>query len=377
MIIGVPREIKTHEYRVGMTPAGVAELAREGLEILVEAGAGEGSGFADEEYRQAGASVCGREEVFGQAELLVKVKEPLPSEFGLLRQGQALFTYLHLAPNRPLVELLLRKGVTGIGYETLRKGEELPLLTPMSEVAGRMAPLMGAYHLQRFLRGGGVLPTGVPGVPPARALILGAGVVGFGAARVCAGLGMETVVMNRGTGRLQRLDEILSGRVRTVVMNRDALAEELSKADLVIGAVLVPGGRTPLLIDRPALATMKHGAVIVDVSIDQGGCAETSRPTTHDDPVYAVDGVIHYTVANMPGAYPRTSTLALTNATHHYVKALALRGIEDALRADTSLAGAVNTWRGGIAHPALAEALGEPCVCFPGAPGGNACDLTA
>lgn len=377
MIVGVPREIKTYEHRVGMTPAGVAELVREGLEILVEAGAGEGSGFADEEYRQAGASVCGREEVFGQAELLVKVKEPLPSEFGLLRQGQALFTYLHLAPNRPLVELLLRKGVTGIGYETLRKGAELPLLTPMSEVAGRMAPLMGAYYLQRFLGGGGVLPTGVPGVPPARALILGAGVVGFGAARVCAGLGMETVVMNRGTGRLQRLDEILSGRVRTVVMNRDALAEELTKADLVIGAVLVPGGRTPLLIDRPALATMKHGAIIVDVSIDQGGCAATSRPTTHDDPVYEVDGVIHYTVANMPGAYPRTSTLALTNATHSYVKALAVQGVEDALRADSSLAGAVNTWRGGIAHPALAAAMGEPCACFPGAPGGNACNLTA
>lgn len=360
MIVGVPREIKTHEYRVGMTPAGVAELAREGLKVLVETGAGEGSGFADEEYRQAGASVCGREEVFGQAELLVKVKEPLPSEYGLLRQGQTLFTYLHLAPNRPLVELLLRKGVTGIGYETLRKGEELPLLTPMSEVAGRMAPLMGACYLQRFLGGAGVLPTGVPGVPPARALILGAGVVGFGAARVCSGLGMETIVMNRGSGRLQRLDEILAGRVRTVVLNRDALAEELAKADLVIGAVLVPGGRTPLLIDRPALATMKRGAVIVDVSIDQGGCAETSRPTTHDDPVYLVDGVIHYTVANMPGAYPRTSTLALTNATHPYVKALAVQGVEDALRADSSLAGAVNTRRGGIAHPALAEALGEP-----------------
>ncbi|GLI36932.1 alanine dehydrogenase [Geobacter hydrogenophilus] len=364
MIVGVPREIKTHEYRVGMTPAGIAELARGGHTVLVETGAGEGSGFADGEYLRAGARVCGREEVFGPAELLVKVKEPLPSEYGLLRQGQALFTYLHLAPNRPLTELLLEKGVTGIGYETLEKGGTLPLLVPMSEVAGRMAPLVGAYHLQRVLGGAGVLPTGVPGVSAARALILGAGVVGSGAARVCTGLGMETVVMNRGIDRLQRLDEILAGRVRTVALNRESLAEELSRADLVVGAVLVPGGRTPLLIDRPALGTMKQGAVLVDVSIDQGGCAETSRPTTHDDPVYTVDGVIHYTVANMPGAYPRTSALALTNATLPYVKALAERGIEEALRADPALAGALNTWRGAVVHRALAEALELPFSPF-------------
>ena len=364
MIIGVPREIKTHEYRVGMTPAGVAELARGGHTVLVETGAGEGSGFADGEYLRAGARVFGREEVFGRAEILVKVKEPIQSEFGLLRQGQALFTYLHLAPNRSLTEILLEKGIAGIGYETLEKEGALPLLAPMSEVAGRMAPLVGAYHLQRVLGGTGVLPTGVPGVPPGRALILGAGVVGTGAARVCAGLGMETVVMNRGIDRLQRLDEIMASRVRTVVLNGKALAEELGRADLVVGAVLVPGGRTPLLIDRPALGTMKRGAVIVDVSIDQGGCAETSHPTTHDDPVYVVDGVIHYTVANMPGAYPRTSTQALTNVTLPYVKALADRGVEGALRADPALAGALNTWRGAIVHRALAQALGLPFTSF-------------
>lgn len=366
MIVGVPREIKTHEYRVGMTPAGAAELARGGHTVLMENGAGEGSGFADGEYQRAGAQLCDKEEVFGRADLIVKVKEPLPGEYGLLRRGQALFTYLHLAPNRSLTEQLLERSVTGIGYETLEKRGALPLLAPMSEVAGRMAPLVGAYHLQRVLGGVGVLPTGVPGVPPARALILGAGVVGSGAARVCAGLGMETVVMNRGIDRLQRLDEILAGRVRTVVLNRDALADELGRADLIVGAVLVPGGRTPLLIDRVALGTMKRGAVIVDVSIDQGGCAETSRPTTHDDPVYAIDGVIHYTVANMPGAYPRTSTLALTNATLPYVTILADRGVEGALRADPALAGAVNTWRGSVAHSALAEAMGAPYRPFPG-----------
>ncbi|WP_298435170.1 alanine dehydrogenase [Geobacter sp.] len=364
MIIGVPKEIKSHEYRVGLTPAGVGELVRAGHRLLVEPGAGEGSGFSNDDYRQAGGELCGRSELFERAELVVKVKEPLPEEYGLLREGQALFTYLHLAPNRPLAEVLLAKKVTGLAYETIEKEGTLPLLAPMSEVAGRMAPLVGAFHLQRVHGGTGLLPGGVPGVRPARALILGAGVVGSGAARVCVGLGMEAVVLNRGVERLQRLDELFSGRVRTVVLNRDALREELRQADLVVGALLVPGGRTPLLIDREMLGTMKRGAVLVDVSIDQGGCAATSRPTTHDDPVYEVDGVIHYTVANMPGAFPRTSTLALTNATLPYVKALAGRGIEGALRADPVLAGALNTWRGAVAHPALAEALGLPFILF-------------
>ncbi|AAR35668.1 alanine dehydrogenase [Geobacter sulfurreducens] len=364
MIIGVPREIKVHEYRVGMTPAGAAELTREGHRVLVEAGAGEGSGFADDDFLRSGARVVGRDNLFGQAELIVKVKEPLPDEYALLQPGQALFTYLHLAPNEALARALLKRSVTAIGYETLEKGGALPLLAPMSEIAGRMAPLVGAFYLQRIHGGTGTLPPGVPGVAAGRALILGAGVVGSAAARVCLGLGMETTVMNRGIERLQSLDDIFNGRLRTLVLTADALADHLRDADLVVGALLVPGGRTPVLITRPMLATMRKGAVIVDVAVDQGGCVATSRPTTHDKPVYEVDGIIHYTVANMPGAYPRTSTLALTNATLPYVRLLANVGIEEALRRDPALGGALNTWRGGIAHHALAEALELPRVTF-------------
>lgn len=370
MIIGVAKEIKRHEYRVGMTPAGAAELVQEGHQVLIEAGAGEGSGFTDAEYRQVGVVISGRAELFAAAELLVKVKEPLAGEYELLRAGQALFTYLHLAPNRPLTEQLLRHQVTAIGYETVAKDGALPLLAPMSEVAGRMAPLVGAFHLQRFAGGTGVLPAGVPGVAAGRALILGAGTVGAGAARICVGLGMETVVLNRGVDRLQRLDDLYRGRLQTRVLNRDALVQELRNADLVVGAILVPGGRTPLLIDRELLGSMKPGAVIVDVAIDQGGCAETSRPTTHDDPVYMVDGIIHYAVANMPGAFPRTSTVALTNATLPFVRELAARGIDGALAADPQLAGALNTYRGAVAHRALAEALGEPYLPFHSSSGG-------
>ena len=359
MVIGVPREIKRHEYRVGLTPAGAAELARDGHDVLVETGAGEGSGFGDDAYRRAGAGVCGREELFGRSELIVKVKEPLPAEFDLLREGQALFTYLHLASAPGLTELLLGRGVTAIGYETLEREGTLPLLSPMSEIAGRMAPLMGAFYLQRFHGGMGVLACGATGVKPARALILGAGVVGGNACRTCVGLGMDTTVLNKGTDRLRRLEELFPGQVKTLVSTEEAVREEIRAADLVVGAVLVPGGRTPVLISREMLGTMKQGSVIVDVSIDQGGCAATSRPTTHDDPVYAVDGIIHYTVANMPGAYPRTSTLALTNATLPYVRILAGLGIDDALRSNRELAGALNTYRGGIAHRTLAEATGK------------------
>jgi alanine dehydrogenase len=364
MVIGIPREIKTHEYRVGMTPAGVTELAREGHTVLVEAGAGDGSGFADDDFERSGAQVVGRDELFGRADFIVKVKEPLPKEYGLLRPGQALFTYLHLATNEALTRLLLERGVTSIGYETLERGGTLPLLAPMSEIAGRMAPLVGAFYLQRIHGGTGVLPTGVAGVSAGKALILGAGVVGSAAARVCVGLGMETTVMNRGVERLQRLDDLFNGRLRTLVLTGEDLAEHVREADLVVGALLVPGGRTPVLISRQILQTMRPGAVIVDVAIDQGGCVATSRPTTHDNPVYEVDGIVHYTVANMPGAYPRTSTLALTNATLPYVRLLAGRGIEGALRDDPALAGALNTWQGGIAHKALAEAIGLPHVPF-------------
>jgi len=358
MIIGVPKEIKRHEYRISLTPAGAAVLTKAGHTVLVEAGAGEGSGFGDDAYRQAGAAVCVRDELFGRGELIVKVKEPILDEYDLLREGQALFTYLHLAPNPSLTELLLTRGVTAIGYETLEKDGALPLLSPMSEIAGRMAPLMGAYYLQRIHGGTGVLASGATGVKPARALILGAGAVGANAVRSSIGLGMDTTVLNRGTDRLQRLEEIFPGRVKTLVLHEQTLREEIREADLVVGAILVPGGKTPVLIPREMLGIMKRGAVLVDVSVDQGGCAATSRPTSHDDPVFAVESILHYAVANMPGAYPWTSTLALTNATFPYVRILADRGIDRALREEPALAGALNTYRGGIAHKALADSIG-------------------
>jgi alanine dehydrogenase len=358
MIIGVPKEIKTEEFRVGLTPIGARELVRGGHAILVEANAGAGSGFSDDEYRKAGAEATSREEVFGRAELIVKVKEPVPPEYPLLREGVALFTYLHLAPNPGLTKLLLEKNVTGLAYETLERDGRLPLLAPMSEIAGRMAPLMASFYLQKFKGGSGVLPTGVSGVRPGKIVVLGAGVVGTNAARVGIGLGMETVVINKDTAGLSRIDELFKGRVRTLPMTTHALEEEIVDADIVIGAVLVPGGRTPVLITREMLKTMKKGSVIVDVAVDQGGCAETSRPTTHDDPVYEVDGIIHYCVANMPGAYPRTSTIALTNATLPYIKTIAERGIEKAVQEDPVIRSALNTYRGKIVNKALAESLG-------------------
>lgn len=357
MVIGIPKEIKRHEYRVSITPGGAAELAREGHSVLVETDAGTGSGIEDRAYLQGGAEICGREELFGRSDLIVKVKEPLAEEFHFFRRGQALFTYLHLAPNAPLLEFLLEREITAIGYETLEKDGILPLLTPMSEVAGRMAPLVGAFYLHKQDGGAGILPCGVPGVKPARALILGAGVVGTNAARICTGLGMDTTVLNRSVERLQELEELFPGRLKTLVLNGQILRDEIETADLVVGAVLVPGGRTPLLISREMLRTMKRGSVLVDVSIDQGGCAETSRPTTHDDPIYLEEGVVHYTVANMPGAYPRTSTLALANATLQYISVLAGLGIDEALKSDAALAGAVNTRGGAIVHRALADAM--------------------
>ncbi len=357
MIIGVPKEIKIEEFRVGLTPVGARELVRSGHAVLVEAAAGEGSGFSDEEYRKVGAEIAPRETVFKRAELIVKVKEPVPAEYPLLREGGALFTYLHLAPNPELTKLLLSKQVTGLAYETLERDNSLPLLAPMSEIAGRMAPLMAAFYLQKFKGGSGVLPTGVSGVRPGKIVVLGAGVVGTNAARVGMGLGMETVVINKDTAGLQRIDELFKGRVRTLPMTAHALEEEITDADIVIGAVLVPGGRTPVLINREMLRTMKKGSVIVDVSVDQGGCVETSRPTTHDDPVFMAEGIVHYCVANMPGAFPRTSTIALTNATLPYVKIIAEEGIEKAVLKDPIIRSALNTYDGKIVNRALAESL--------------------
>jgi alanine dehydrogenase len=358
MIIGVPKEIKKEEYRVGLTPEGVEELSRDGHALLIENGAGEGSGFPDEEYLRAGADIVDRTTLFHRAELIVKVKEPLFSEYDLIREGQTIFTFLHLAPNRELTELLLRKKVTGIAYETIRRDGKLPLLSPMSEVAGRMAPLVGAFYLQKIHGGKGILPTGVEGVKPAKALILGAGVVGTNAARVCLGLQMETLIMNRGMEGLQRIDELFGGRAKTLPLSPHHIREEIRDADLIIGAVLVPGGRTPVLITRDMLSVMGKGTVIVDVSVDQGGCVESSRPTFHDNPVYEVEGIIHYTVANMPGAYPRTSTLALTHVTLPYVKLMANRGIARAMSEGEEIRSGLNTYRGSIVHKALADSMG-------------------
>jgi alanine dehydrogenase len=359
MVIGVPKEIKREEYRTAITPSGVAELVAAGHELLVESRTGCESGFPDESYQLNGARVATREELFQRAELVVKVKEPLPEEFPLLREGQALFTYLHLAPNRELTEFLMQRGVTALAYETLERDGFLPLLAPMSEIAGLMAPLAAAWSLQKIRGGAGILPTGAVGVRPARALILGAGTVGFNAARVALNIGMETVVLNRDVNRLRRIDELTGGRVRTGMLLASNVRSELREADIVIGAVLLPGGRTPLLITREMLAEMKSGTVLVDVSVDQGGCAATTRPTTHDDPTYVVDGIVHYAVANMPGAYPRSSTLALTNATLPYVRLLAGLGIERAIAGSRELATAVNIRKGEIVHPSLARSFSE------------------
>jgi alanine dehydrogenase len=358
MIIGVPKEIKVEEFRVGITPFGVQDLKPEGHMVLVEAGAGEGSGFPNDEYRKAGAEITDKRSLFERAELIVKVKEPVAAEYNLIRRGQAIFTYLHLAPNRELTEVLLRNDITGIAYETLTKDNSLPLLSPMSEIAGRMAPLMGSFYLQKFKGGSGILATGASGVKPAKAVVLGAGVVGTNAARVASHLGMETVVINKDTERLQKIDEMFMGRVETLPVTAQTVADEIRDADIIVGAVLVPGGRTPILITRQMLGTMKKGAVIVDVSVDQGGCIETSHPTTHDDPVFAIDGIVHYCVANMPGAYPRTSTLALTNATLPYIRIIADKGIRKAIQEDAVIRSALNTYHGKIVNQALAESMG-------------------
>jgi alanine dehydrogenase len=358
MKIGVPREIKKEEYRVAITPAGVKELKKDGHTVLIEEGAGEGSGFSDVDYLEADADIVDGDAVYTNADLIVKVKEPLATEYDRLRDGLAIFTFLHLAPNPELTKVLMDKKVIAIAYETLEKNGSLPLLLPMSEIAGRMSPLMGAYYLQKFRGGSGVLPSGAGGVKPARTVILGGGVVGMNAARVSNGLEMETVVLNRGADKLRKIDEMFMGRVETLPLTSEHIEEELRKADIVVGAVYVIGGKTPVLIRKDMLNTMKEGSVIVDVAIDQGGCAETSRPTTHGDPIYVVDGIIHYAVANMPGAYPRTSTLALTNATLPYVRILANRGIDRAIKEDVALKSALNIYNGKIVHKAVSEAAG-------------------
>jgi alanine dehydrogenase len=364
MKIGIPKEIKTHEYRVGLAPQGVRELTAHGHEVLVEQHAGDGIGADERAYVAAGARVVpNAEAVFAEAELVVKVKEPQPIECRRMRPGQVLFTYLHLAPDPEQAKALLASGCVAIAYETVTSPRgRLPLLTPMSEVAGRMAVQVGAHYLERPHGGPGILISGVPGVAPAKVTILGAGVVGSNAAQIAAGMRAEVIVLNRSADEMRHLAAELGNSVKTIISNRETIAEHVTTADIVIGAVLIPGARAARLVTREMLGRMRPGTVLVDVSIDQGGCFETSRPTTHADPVYVVDGITHYCVANMPGAVPRTATYALNNATLPFVLAIADHGWRGALERDPHLRNGLNVCAGKITHAAVAEALGLPYV---------------
>ncbi|MDQ1289973.1 MAG: alanine dehydrogenase [Actinomycetota bacterium] len=360
MKIGVPREVKTHEYRVAITPAGVHELVNHGHDVFVERDAGSGSGVTDAEYRAAGARILDdADDVWATGDLVLKVKEPVASEYHRLREGQTLFTYLHLAADRALTEQLLRRRVTGIAYETVESPDgSLPLLAPMSEVAGRLATQVGAHTLMRAQGGRGVLLGGVPGVRAARVVVLGAGVAGRNAATVALGMQADVLLLDRDVARLRQADTVYGGRCRTLASTAYEIEHALLDADLVIGAVLVPGARAPRLVSNDLVKRMKPGSVLVDVSIDQGGCFEDSRPTTHADPTYAVHDSVFYCVANMPGAVPRTSTHALTNVTLPYVVELADKGARQALTADPGLARGVNTYDGAVAYGPVAEAHG-------------------
>jgi alanine dehydrogenase len=360
MKIGCPKEIKPQEFRVGLTPDAAREAVGHGHEVLVETGAGVGAGFPDEDYTRAGARILpGAEEVFAEAEMIVKVKEPQAVERKRLREGQVLFTYLHLAPDPEQTRDLLDSGVTAIAYETVTdKAGGLPLLAPMSEVAGKLAPQMGAWTLQKANGGRGVLMGGVPGVAPARVVVIGGGVVGTHAARVAAGMGADVTVLDRSLPRLRYLDDVFGRDFRTLYASAAATAELVAQADMVIGAVLIPGAAAPKLVTRAQLSTMKPGAAIVDVAIDQGGCFETSKPTTHQDPIYEVDGIMHYCVANMPGAVARTSTIALGNATMPFMLALADKGWRKACEDDPHLLAGLNVHRGQLTYYAVGKALG-------------------
>jgi alanine dehydrogenase len=364
MLVGVPKEIKVHEYRVGLTPASVRELVAHGHRVLMQASAGAGIGATDADYRAAGADIAAdAAEVFARTEMIVKVKEPQAVERAMLRAGQVLFTYLHLAPDPEQCRDLLASGAVCIAYETVTDcSGGLPLLAPMSEVAGRLAVQAGAYCLERAHGGMGVLLGGVPGVPAARIAILGAGVVGSNAAQIAVGTGAQVVVLDRSVDALRRIDRMLGARVMTVFSNRENVEREVLAADLVIGAVLIPGAAAPKLVTRAMLPRMKPGAVIVDVAIDQGGCVETAQPTTHAAPTYVVDGVVHYCVANMPGGVPRTSTYALNNATLPFVLALADKGWKQSLRDDAHLKAGLTVCAGQVTCAAVAEALGFNAV---------------
>ncbi|ONI83638.1 alanine dehydrogenase [Saccharothrix sp. ALI-22-I] len=360
MRIAVPREIKNHEYRVALTPAGAHELTQRGHDVLVEAGAGLGSAITDEEYLAAGAKVLATaDDVWAEGELVLKVKEPIAEEYPRLRRDQVLFTYLHLAADRPLTQALLDSGTTAIAYETVQTANgALPLLAPMSEVAGRLAPQVGAFALMKPSGGRGVLPGGVPGVHPARVVVIGGGVAGLNAAAIAVGMGADVQILDTNVDRLRHIDALYQGRLRTVTSNRYSVEQAVREADLVIGAVLVPGAKAPKLVSNQLVGDMKPGSVLVDIAIDQGGCFADSRPTTHADPTYQVHDSVFYCVANMPGAVPRTSTYALTNVTLPYAVALAEQGWQAALHADASLALGLNVHDGLLTNLPVAEAHG-------------------
>lgn len=364
MIVGVPKEIKTAENRVALVPAGAEALVADGHTVLVEQGAGLGSGFADEAYRGVGARIgASPDDVWSAAEMILKVKEPIEPEWKRIRKGQVVFTYFHFAASEPLTRAILASGCVAIAYETVQISTgELPLLTPMSEVAGRMAVQEGAKYLERVFGGSGILLGGVPGVLPAEVVVLGGGVVGTNAAKMAAGLGAHVTLLDISLDRLRYLSDVLPPNVDLLYSNRHNVVDQLRKADLVVGAVLLPGAKAPHLVTRADLKVMKAGSVIVDVAVDQGGCIETIKPTTHESPTYVVDGIIHYAVANMPGGVPRTSTLALTNATFPYAKRLAKRGWRQACKDDPALFLGLNVVEGKVVYPGVAEAFGLPLV---------------
>lgn len=366
MVIGVPKEIKLMENRVAITPAGVEALTRAGHKVLVEKGAGVGSGIIDEAYFAAGAEIIdSNEDVFKKSKMILKVKEPLPAEYSLFQEGQVVFTYFHLAPLPDLTEAMLKARIVGIAYETIQLDDgSLPLLVPMSEVAGRMSIQVGEYSLQKERNGRGVLLGGVPGVEPGTVVILGGGVVGTNAAKMAVATGANVYILDIDLGRLRNLDDIFGGRVKTVMSNRHNIERLIAEADIVVGGVLVAGAKAPRLITKEMLSVMKEGSVIVDVAVDQGGCVETTHPTYHDDPTYVVDGVVHYCVANMPGAVARTSTFALTNATLPYALKLANLGYREALKKDPALLKGLNVHEGKLVCRPVAEAQGRECHPF-------------
>ncbi len=358
MIIGVPKEIKEQERRIALVPSAAEQLTKRGHTVLVEKNGGIGSGYPDEEYKKAGAEIVDlAKDVFARADMIVKVKEPLPAEFPLLRKGQILFTYLHLAANKALTDALLKSGVTAIAYETIQIGNRLPLLEPMSEIAGRMSVVMGAYFLAKHNGGSGVLLGGVPGVLPGRVVVIGGGTAGVNAARMATGLGADVTILEVDLERMRFLD-ITMGSAHTLYSSESHLRELMPNVDLLIGAVLLPGAKAPKLITRAMLKAMKTGSVLVDIAIDQGGCAETSRPTTHLQPIYVEEGVTHYCVANMPAAYARTATQTLTNITYRYVELLADLGLDEACKKQPALIGGINTRDGKLTCHAVAEAHG-------------------